>query len=337
MPENYKDYLDQFGREVEETMRQSASPPGTDPLPALHKALSDFESWWDREAPSSCEPEPDDRVESLRRDLERSQAEVQGMKASLSRPAEPDAQESRRKCERLEQENEDLKRCLLSVQSQIADAQTRALRAQEGYESTILRLEEQSRIHAERLLELARDKQFLESQLSRASDRSRDLEAALEKQRTQNQALEREVVEARGRADGLDRSLTELQRDHSAQEGSLRELRVHAAAFQERLLRSRATLNEDSERGREIQRQGEELRRSLSAQEDASRKLGEELRQGMAQGRAESDVRMRETVRFLEEQLHRVEEDSSSRYEEFRGLLETLARVLPQQDEEDAG
>jgi chromosome segregation ATPase len=266
--------------------------------------------------------------------LERSQAEVQGMKVSLSRPADPDVQGLRQRCERLDQENEDLKRCLLSVQSQIADAQTRALRAQEGYESTILRLEEQARIHSERLSGLSRDKQFLESQLSRSSDRSHDLEVSLEKARVQNQALEREALETRGRAEELERSLAELRRDHSTQEGSLRELRVQAAAFQERLLHSRATLHEDSERRKEIQDQGEALRRSLSAQEDASRKLGEELRQGMVQGRAESDVRMRETVRFLEEQLHRVEEDASSRYDEFRGLLETLVRVLPQDEEE---
>jgi len=336
MADPYREYADEYGREVERTLR-SQPAPGADPLPAMRRALEEFEHWWSREVPASTEAEAsadDGRLDALRRELERARGELEAVKTGLSahgagaKAAAGEAERAalRTQTERLHAENDELKRQLSDLHAQVSDAQAKAYRAQEGYEAAILRLEQQIRLLGDRGTELSRDKQFLEGQLARSADRVRDHEASLDEARAKAQVLEHENTELKTRVDGLQRELSQVGVDKASLEGSLRELRVQAGALQERILRGRETLEADlAERRRTLEQ-------ALAAAEEARSGVAEQLRRGFAEQRVEGDKQVRETARFLEAKLLEVERDASSHYEEVRGLLDALGRLLSDED-----
>ncbi|HAH06435.1 MAG TPA: hypothetical protein DCM05_07900 [Elusimicrobia bacterium] len=366
MADPYKDYLDDFNRQVDSAMREQAALPKGDPLQSLRRALSEFESWWRGENPEekkdvfAAAPQSALVPDGLRHDLQAAREEIRELKASLPAPAPSvDERASLAELERLRQEREDQRRYIAKLQEEMGAAENQFARAQDGYEATIRRLEEQGRGVSERVAGLQQDKTFLESQVSRFAERIRELEGDLEVSRANGASLEREALELKGRMAELQRTTAKLETLNAALEGALSELRVQTAAGQERLLRSRENLENELGEGRRglerAVRAADDIRKALAEQRGQAeamtadmRKALDEQRQelqsrlgGQSQDvqkqlvdqRLELDRQLRSTTQFLETKLREIEREAAAHYDEVRALLDNLCGVLRKKEE----
>ena len=391
--DTHRDYLEDFNRKVEETLRSQAQAPQSDPLRAMRGALTDFDAWWTGEHPEDKEEQAiahapaqtqSPQIDELRRELQQARDEILDMKRALldrsaaapapaprrDEPLPPSFQEERdallAQIERLRQENENQRQYAGSIQEKMNDAQSKMARAQDGYEATILRLEEQNRLLNERAPGFLKDKQFLETHVSRLSERVHELEGDLEVSRANCAAMDRENLELKGRAAELQRSVSKLEAGNAALEGALAELRTQAIAIQERLLHSRDSVELELSRGRrelekisaeaaqalqetaqrqrsQAQKTGEQIRADLSEQQlDVESRLRERrheieellkqqhlgVEKHLDEQRTEVEKKLRSTAQFLETKIREIEQDATSHYDEVRGLLDTLGSML---------
>jgi predicted RNase H-like nuclease (RuvC/YqgF family) len=351
MADQHGHFLDDFRREVdEEAARRPPGPPG-DPLSAARRSLEEFDAWWRAENPGSDDPEPDPS-EGLRVELEKALRELREIKKSCERepreaaspPSPPEAPrqgpplpDPAREAlagtvESLRSENGDLRRRIEETQRRMGESQEKMSRAQDGYEAAIRRLEEGGRSQQERLAGLAKDKEFLESQLTRLNERCRELEGDLDVARANGASAERENLELKSRLADLQRHAARLENEKSALDGSLRELRAHAADIQERLLRGRESLESDLSNRRkaleQVERIGSDLRRELADQKSGTEQIRDDLRKSVEEQRAQAERSLHSTAGFLETKIREIESDLTGDYEEIRGLLDGLARAI---------
>ena len=243
-PESFDAWLKDFTDEVDSALKggEAAKPAAT---PAGRSAQQAFDRWWQSEqqpvttaspslelpAMSAPAPKPAPVIDRLL---------AEDWPARIERLAE-DKAAAQQKADAAEQENRALRERLSTVQSQIADFETRLSKSRQGYEEHIARLESK----AAELGEALRASAPLEESLRAAKETTRALEEKLELERHRADASERQLLDARQRLVELERQLAQQKQDAAAQAGVLEELRRQSSVYQHRLVQAKESTDMD--------------------------------------------------------------------------------------------
>jgi len=331
-PDPYKNWLEDFNREVDETVAQGAAlsaegvPPRSEdrsPLaaappekPSVERALSDFQNWWTGET-SDPQKGPE---------LEVSREEVRILKAQMAAQQDPggsapDApepgfkkQEEERlrlkgRIEQLENDNTTVQRQHDEIQRQAAELRLSLSKAQESHAEDARRQDEKLRHLSEQLRLLGEDRQFLQNDHSRQASRIENLEAELKAAATEAARHDSEKRELQRRIAQLESGVLEAETRRAVLEATLNELRMQAGDLQERFVRSQRCAAAELE-----------AQRRKAAEESVPPAASEKER-------LEAEQRLRETTRYLELKLREVQDENKGRLEEFREMLESVSRL----------
>ena len=325
-PGRYRDWLEGFEREVTDAMRES--PPGE----AALGAVSDFEDWWRTENPPTEDPSfPVQDIPPLSRELEIAHKELRTLNVELEAlRASPDLQrlaqvqaelerlgaeraELAAKAERIETENRDLRSYRATIEAQVSELRVKMSRIQDEYESQVLRLEDQISHLNEKAMGLDENKRFLQTQFGRQSDRLARAEAELRSAIEANRAIEKERDELAAKAEDLRSRLDDKTTDRAALEASIAELRRHAADLQERLVRSRESLDSES-----------------ASREQSQRELAfrnQQLEERLTSQQRQAEEKIREATAYLESQVREIKDETKMGQAHLGDLLKALNRL----------
>lgn len=313
-PNPYQNWLEDYQRQVDDELAKPAESS------AIHRAVADFENWWQSEQGSVDEEEEVSfAAHTINEELKLSRKEVGMLKEEIERlKVTPGGQihkalqerlrtiaEERNRLEetqqRLEEENQSLRRFQSQVQGKFADMRVRMSRAQDGYEHEVRRLEDKGGLLTEQLRALDENRQFLQSEFSRQATRLEEIEAGLESASKTKHSLEREKDELNKKIQALEAKLNDKDIGQEAVKAQLSEARRCAAELQERLIRS-----------------GEA---ALDTPDSSANVLGEDRRR-----RRGAEDRIAETTQFLEMKIREIRDENSERFGQFRELLDALSR-----------
>ncbi len=330
-PDPYSGWRADFDKEVDKVMSKSASTP----ISPVRDALADFDDWWRGEVPDTG-LEPGVSIEALQtnKEFEISRDETRMLKQEIERlRSEPDGrsmdtlqrrlenlmeererlrEELQTKTARTEQENEDLRGRNARLEQDLADLQIKLSRDRDAFEARIRQLEERGTRLEEQLRDGKENRQFMESEHHRKSARIKELEGLLVEIGREKKDLEREAHELTRADDEIKRTLAGKENERAALESAAAELRDQATELRERLIKSSKALDTDRSTGRselnKITRQSEELESRLIA------------------GQRESEMKIRETTRYLEMKIRETHDENKEQFGRFRELLDALVR-----------
>jgi chromosome segregation ATPase len=327
IPDPYQDWLAGFEREVSQSMKESSPGPA-----AVTRAVSEFESWWQEANPGTEEDlgrEFDPAVTSreteilirenraLKADIETLKAAPDAQRAqSLAEEAQKLAQERaalQERVGRLEAENKELTAYRNTIDGQVADLRVRMSRAQDDYEAQIRRLGDHAHHLNEQIRTLTENKRFLQSEFSHQAVRLEKIEADMKSAIDENARLEKEKDALSHKLEELRARLEAKASDSSELEGSIKELRQQTYGLQERLVRSRETMD------------AELAAREKTLQELALR--NQETEERLVRQQHEAEDRIREATSYLESKIREIQDSAASDRGRFREVLDQLARI----------
>ncbi|MEE8424649.1 MAG: hypothetical protein V3S11_02410 [Elusimicrobiota bacterium] len=309
----YTNWLEDYQRQVDDELAK-AQPS------AIHRAVADFENWWQSEQGAAPEEgEVTFETHTINEELKLSRKEVGMLKEEIDRlKVTPGGQihkalqerlrtigeERARLAEtqkRLEEENQSLRRFQSQVQGKFADMRVRMSRAQDGYEHEVRRLEDKTGLLKEQLRALGENRQFLQTEFSRQAARLEEIESGLKSASKTKQLIERKKCELEKKIESLEAKLNEKDIDREASLAQLSEARRSAAELQERLVESGET--------------------ALDRLDSSASALGEGRRR-----RRGAEDRIAETTQFLEMKIREIRDENKERFGQFRELLDALSR-----------
>lgn len=339
MPEHdpYHDWLEEFNREVDQALTDSETTESS--RAPIARAMTDFESWW-RHQDTDLEQEAQPAMEGSRinKELEFARRELSLLKEELKNlhggggealaPA-PDervrelAQDKARLTEknrRIEHENEELRRHDANVQTQIADLRIKTSKIRDDYENQIRRLEDKSRGLKEQIRSLQENKQFIQVEYAKQTERLAEFEGGLKDAYETKSQFESTNLELQNRIDTLESRLKEDAEGRAELQGALSELRNQAGGLQEKLVHNReavdAQLAETRAISADVSRQSDAAERRLISQQ------------------SEAEGRMRETTRYLEIKLREMQSENKDRLSEFHEVLNALSRLRTRREDD---
>jgi chromosome segregation ATPase len=326
----YRDWLEEFNREVDEALQESG--PEASARAPIARAMTDFESWW-RHNDADIEREPEPGLESVQinKELDFARREVQLLRGELERlrgkegeaVSEASADRIRElseekahlleKLRRFEHDNEELRRHDAAIQGQIADLRVKTSKVRDDYENQIRRLEDKVRAFNEQVRTVSEAKRFLESEYAKQSERLAEFEGGIKDAYEAKSRSENENRELQARIEDLEARLRGDAERHAELNGALSELRNQAGTLQEKLVRSRESVDA-------------QLAETRAATMDAA-KQSEAAERRLLDQQREAEERIRETARYLELKLREMQSENKDRLSEFREVLDTLSRM----------
>jgi chromosome segregation ATPase len=243
--DSFDSWLNAFSQEVDSNMKDAGAPaPGT---PEGRSAQAAFDRWWTAEQQSVTEPTvrfdepaPAAPPPPLPAQAAPERTLPEEWPSRLEKLAD-DRARLQVKGDTLEDENRKLRERLSSIQSEIAEFESKLSRSRRSYEDHIQRLEGD-------ILELRRRAEAsgsLKGELDKAREAQDRALADLSLERDRAAQADRQLLELRQKLAAQEIQLAQARQEQAAQAGAIEELRKQSSVYQRRLVQSQESTDQD--------------------------------------------------------------------------------------------